>query len=522
MKVIRPIDLNSDGGFTRASTGTYFNVNAVLNTAAINEPRFNFNSLTRDFEGLLIEPRRTNLLTYSETLWDTAQWAVGSTLGSYYTVTRSADVVDPYGGSNNSAKFVAANPTSSLFLRKNSSFALGTYSSSIMLFVPNQVGVDNYSLSVRFGGTEVSADTEGISVFNRWVRIEIPAVTTADARNNIEFNIKVNSSAPPIGFTFYATAVQLEVGTKSTSYIPTTTSTATREADVISGIGVIWTDLTNAHADYDAGTSYSTGAKVSYNKRYYESLQDTNLGNRPDTSPTFWLDIGPDNQHAAVDGSVSTASSRLEEFTLVLKPGISYDSFALINVEAEVIRVAITDPNDGVIYSKTFGLSGIEVYDWYQYFFYDPTIKRTQIVDSNIPPYSNSVVTIKLQTSASSLAELGLVSIGNLSTIGLTRYGVNSGIIDYSVKETDEFGNTTFVERAFSKRINADVYVNNFELNRVQRLLFDLRANPSVWIASDDPTFEEALIVYGFYRDFSTQIAYPRHSICNIEIEGLA
>lgn len=522
MKVIKPIDLNTGGGFTRASSGTYFDVNAVLNTAINDEPRFNFNSLTRDFEGLLIEPQRTNLLTYSETLWDTAQWDVGTTLSSYYTVSSSTDVVDPYGGSNNSAKFVANNPTNVLFLRKATSFASGNYCASIMLFVPTTAGVDYYSLSVQFEGTEISSDTSNIEVFNRWVRIEIPSVAIVDTRNNIEFSIKVNGTTPDVGFTFYSTAAQVEQGIKCTSYIPTTTTTVTREADVIAGTGLIWTDLVNTYSNYDAGTSYSIGETVSYGKRYYESLQNSNTGNQPDTSPTFWLDVGPDNQYAALDGSVSTTSSQLEEFTLVLKPGISFDSFALINAEAEVIRVAITDPDNGVIYSETFGLSGTEVYDWYQYFFYDPTIKRTQIVDSNIPLYSNSVVTIKLQTSSSSLAKLGLASIGSISTIGLTRYGVNSGIINYSVKETDEFGNTTFVERAFSKRINADVYVNNFELNRVQRLLFDLRARPSVWIASDDSTFEEALIVYGFYRDFSTQIAYPRHSICNIEIEGLA
>lgn len=520
MKVIKPINFNTDGSFTRASSGTYFDVDLKLKSAVNNQPRFNFNSLTKVFEGLLIEPQKTNLLTYSETLWDTSSWDVGSTLGSYYTVVSSSEILDPYGGSTNSAKFVS-NSSNSLFLRKQTSFIEETYCASIMLYVPNAVNVDKYNLFVEFENNEISFETEDIQVFDRWVRVKIPNVILFAARGSVEFNIKVNDSPPPVGFTFYATCAQVEQGSAHTSYIPTTNSAVTRQADVVAGTGLIWTDLVNSHPNYNPGTTYTTGALVTFSNRYFESLQDSNTGNQPDISPTFWLDVGPDNRHAALDTSVNTSSSKLQELTLVLKPGVAFDSFALINVEAEIIRVGITDPNDGCIYSETFGLSGTDVFDWYQYFFFDPTIKRTQIVGSGIHPYSNAVVTVKLQTSSASLAEIGLASVGNISTIGMTRYGVNSGIIDYSVKETDEYGNTSFVERAYSKRINADVYVRNFELNRVQRLLFDLRAKPSVWIASDDPSYEEALIVYGFYRGFSTSIAYPNHSVCNIELEGL-
>ena len=63
--------------------------------------------------------------------------------------------------------------------------------------------------------------------------------------------------------------------------------------------------------------------------------------------------------------------------------------------------------------------------------------------------------------------------------------------------------------------------VKNSDLNRVQSLLYGLRATPAVWIASDSPTFEEAMIVYGWYRDFTTEIAYPTYSLISIELESL-
>jgi hypothetical protein len=63
--------------------------------------------------------------------------------------------------------------------------------------------------------------------------------------------------------------------------------------------------------------------------------------------------------------------------------------------------------------------------------------------------------------------------------------------------------------------------VNNAELNRIQRVLYELRAVPALWFASQNPSFEEALVVFGYYRDFSTDISYPNYSYCSLDIEGL-
>jgi len=41
-----------------------------------------------------------------------------------------------------------------------------------------------------------------------------------------------------------------------------------------------------------------------------------------------------------------------------------------------------------------------------------------------------------------------------------------------------------------------------------------------VWIGADDDRFSP-LTMLGFYRDFNIDIAYPEHSLCRLEIEGL-
>jgi len=54
MKVIKPNDMTAlDGGFSRATTGTYYGSDTVVKTAAINEPRFQYNPNTTEIEGIL-------------------------------------------------------------------------------------------------------------------------------------------------------------------------------------------------------------------------------------------------------------------------------------------------------------------------------------------------------------------------------------------------------------------------------------------------------------------------------------
>lgn len=53
--------------FTRSTTGTYFDANGVMQSAAINAPRFDHDPLTGEKLGILIEEQRTNLVLNSST-----------------------------------------------------------------------------------------------------------------------------------------------------------------------------------------------------------------------------------------------------------------------------------------------------------------------------------------------------------------------------------------------------------------------------------------------------------------------
>lgn len=286
---------------------------------------------------------------------------------------------------------------------------------------------------------------------------------------------------------------------------------------------LISTTATNAEPDWSSGSTYSIGDIITYSSKRWQSLQNSNTNHTPNTSPTWWSDLGVDNKHAMFDTQVSTSTSAVTSLTVVYKPNSIIDTVALIDVHSALVTITVRDGLAGpIVYQNTAGISGANIANWYEYFFSDPLVERTQIVFYDIPPYINAHITLEFDNSTGEAVSCAQAVYGTVFTLGGTQYGANAGIVDYSLKQTDEFGNITFVERAFSKRLNSVVYVKNTDLNRVQSLLYSVRAKPSVWIASDDPNFQEALVIYGFYREFSTDIAYPNHSLCSLDIESLS
>ena len=112
----------------------------------------------------------------------------------------------------------------------------------------------------------------------------------------------------------------------------------------------------------------------------------------------------------------------------------------------------------------------------------------------------------------------GACIIGLATNLGLTQYGAQVGIQDYSVKQRDDFGNYTVLERAFSKRGTFQVYVPAGMVDQTQTLLSSYRATPIVYIGSELYT---STMIYGFYKEFTQEIQYKNYTLCTLDIEGL-
>lgn len=281
---------------------------------------------------------------------------------------------------------------------------------------------------------------------------------------------------------------------------------------------LISTTAVETIALYVPATTYALGAKVRYGYRLYESLSAGNVGNQPDISPLKWLDYAPDNKHAMFDSEVSTVTTAATPFITVLKPLSVFDSLAYLNLSGTSLNVKVQNGIGGIeVYNKTISLDDTSILDWYMYYF-EPYDLLNEVVLTDIPPYTNGVITSTLTGTAN--VSIGNFIYGTFYKIGGTQYGASVGIRDYSIKSTDDFGNTTFIQRAFSKRLEAEIYVDNSKLNFNYKLLSELRAVPAVWIGSDETQYRP-LVVFGYYKDFNITIQYPTYSLCSLQIEGL-
>jgi hypothetical protein len=272
---------------------------------------------------------------------------------------------------------------------------------------------------------------------------------------------------------------------------------------------------------YAAGTTYALGNRVivigTNIHKIYESLQASNTGHDPASSPTWWLDCGATNRWKMFDQSVTSQTSNPDSIANVYTPGTRVDSVAILNVDAASARIVMQDATDGTVYDQTFGLiSDSDIQDWYAYFF-EP-IKRIQnLAITDMPPYGTATLSITLSNTGSTV-KCGATVLGLSKDIGGTQYGAKVGIQDYSIKQQDAFGNYTILQRNFRKIADFSVWVENTLIDTLQSLLAEFRAVPVVYIGSDQ---YESTIIYGFYKDFSISIAYPTVSICSIQLEGL-
>ncbi len=281
---------------------------------------------------------------------------------------------------------------------------------------------------------------------------------------------------------------------------------------------LVSTSATELYGAWSGSVNYALNAHVISGGRIYLCLRfDSAPIYPPVSNAVYWMDAGPSNQQAMFDGVVSTATTAANSLTVVLDTGI-INSLALFGLVGTTLTLSATNGAGGpVVYSRSIALDGTIISDWYQYFF-EPSVQLGEAVLTEIPPYGGLRLTL---TVTGGTAAIGQIAIGTFYDLGDTQFGATASIIDYSVKTTDAYGATTFSRRAFSKRVTARLMLPTGQLNKVQRVLADLRATPCAWVGVDDSAYSP-LLVYGFYRDFSIEIAYPTESYCSLEIEGLA
>jgi hypothetical protein len=281
----------------------------------------------------------------------------------------------------------------------------------------------------------------------------------------------------------------------------------------------------NDYAAWEAATSYLIGAMVirTETHRIYKCVVAGVDSTTPEDSVVSvtprWVDMGPTNRWAMLDGIISTQTISATTIEYVFNISDIIDSVCLFGLVGSsiTIKAEVDELGDMVeVYNMTKSLDSSYISDWYQYFttpFYP--IKEAFFTD--LPMLSEMVITVTIVGTYN--VRCGLITFGTMTDLGSTQYRAKFGMTDHSIKTTDEFGNAIYVKRNKSKRLEIPLQINNFDLNTFWNFM-DSIDGPCVWLGSDDDRYV-VLSTYGFFKDFDVDIEFPEVSYCTLQIEGL-
>jgi len=232
---------------------TYQTVPSAYNrtvASAYHGPRFDFDPVTLAPDGLLIEEQRVNLAFRSQDFTDAAWIPARATSTADVTTspdgTTNADRITADGTSGNhnisqNVTYTAAAHTISVYAKKDTNDFMQLRFATAA--IADGTGFANFDLNAGTVGT-IGAGLSAASITpagNGWYRCTISGTTLAGA-TNFAIYIVTNASATSAQSNTLATSIflygaQLEVGSFSTSFIPTGSAQATRIADNVSMTG---------------------------------------------------------------------------------------------------------------------------------------------------------------------------------------------------------------------------------------------------------------------------------------------
>lgn len=293
---------------SRASSATRVNKQGLIEVVGNDRLRIDYSESTKGVA--LLEPSRTNLITYSEAI-SNAPIKSGANFDDNSAISPD--------GTQNATKLTALN-TDPYFYQNGISFSAADYTASIWVKgIGNSIGKE---FRIVLGGFSTSPK---LVIPSEWTRFEFTAtMPSGSASAGLEI-----PDPPIVGDEVLVWGWQVEQGSYATSYIPTSGSTATRQADVANGAGVA-----NVFNDSEGVLFLNLDFGETHPNSRYISLNDTSNNNR--------IQIGRGGGFDSLSYFVSVGGST--QVGVVLSEGIG-----------QILQLAIRyKANDYSIYSNGF------------------------------------------------------------------------------------------------------------------------------------------------------------------------
>jgi hypothetical protein len=284
------------------------NAAAAPTAAAYYGPRFDYDPVTLQPKGLLIEEQRTNLVTYSDD-FSNAAWIkyAGSVTGNTNISPDGTLTADTYTADGINALH-RMEQTATAGAKTFSIYAKASSNNFIqILWAADATPFANFNLATGVVGTTGGSTTASItSVGNGWYRC-IAYTSSATATNP---TIAIISSASAIrgenntlATSIFIWGAQLEAGAFATSYIPTVASQVTRTADNASIVG------SNFYSWYNQneGTMYSDTQRIGSVSTGFPRVVSINDGTANNEIATLWANVSSKLYGVVVNGGSTQA-----------------------------------------------------------------------------------------------------------------------------------------------------------------------------------------------------------------------
>ena len=273
---------------------------------------------------------------------------------------------------------------------------------------------------------------------------------------------------------------------------------------------------------WNAATTYAIGdyCMVAANHTIYKCLLANTNKYPPDNYGDLlsWYEVGKTNRWRMFDDTVASTTSSSTDIVVELDASMC-DTVALFNIKGISVLMELYASDNTLMHSEEIQLLNDVYTDWADIFFIQP-----EFVGNVYAGYPISFSTkLKITIFASGgIASCGHCVIGKAKYLGMSQYGLKSGITDYSKKSINDYGQAYLSQGDYAETCEFDLWLDSQSRPQIKSILSSLRATAAVWYLDntvDNP--DSDMLLFGFFEDYSVVMQGPDLSVLNVSLQGL-